>query len=121
MLGNHLCDLSEERAARVAYSRFLACAAEGLAGEARCQEIVGRNPFIELSDVAFSHGVVAEASVNPDRLVRNVLVGSIASRAPEGARRSDRYNHAIGPWRSLVSASVWGTEGRRFKSGRPDR
>jgi hypothetical protein len=25
-----------------------------------------------------------------------------------------------GAWRSLVSASVWGTEGPRFKSGRPD-
>ena len=25
-----------------------------------------------------------------------------------------------GPWRSLVSASDWGSEGRRFKSGRPD-
>jgi hypothetical protein len=26
----------------------------------------------------------------------------------------------IGVWRSLVSASVWGTEGPRFKSGHPD-
>ena len=25
-----------------------------------------------------------------------------------------------GLWRSLVSASVWGTEGRRFKSSQPD-
>ena len=25
-----------------------------------------------------------------------------------------------GTWRSLVSALVWGTRGRRFKSGRPD-
>ena len=25
-----------------------------------------------------------------------------------------------GPWRSLVSASDWGSEGRRFESGRPD-
>src|SRR5919202_6641739 len=27
--------------------------------------------------------------------------------------------HRNGPWRSLVSASDWGSEGRRFKSGRP--
>ncbi len=27
---------------------------------------------------------------------------------------------AVGPWRSLVSASVWGAEGREFKSRRPD-
>ena len=27
---------------------------------------------------------------------------------------------AFGTWRSLVSALVWGTRGRRFKSGRPD-
>ena len=33
-----------------------------------------------------------------------------------GGRRSGR-----GTWRSLVSALVWGTRGRRFKSGRPDR
>jgi cardiolipin synthase len=26
----------------------------------------------------------------------------------------------LGTWRSLVSALVWGTRGRRFKSGRPD-
>lgn len=26
-----------------------------------------------------------------------------------------------GLWRSLVSASVWGTEGREFKSPQPDR
>ena len=26
-----------------------------------------------------------------------------------------------GLWRSLVSASVWGTEGRRFKSSQPDK
>ncbi len=26
----------------------------------------------------------------------------------------------VGPWRSLVSASVWGTEGREFESRRPD-
>ena len=27
---------------------------------------------------------------------------------------------APGAWRSLVSALVWGTKGRRFESGRPD-
>lgn len=28
--------------------------------------------------------------------------------------------HRRGAWRSLVSALVWGTKGRRFESGRPD-
>gem|GEM_PF-5506642 len=27
----------------------------------------------------------------------------------------------VGPWRSLVSASVWGAEGREFESLRPDQ
>ena len=31
------------------------------------------------------------------------------------------YTSAVGPWRSLVSASVWGTEGREFESRRPDQ
>jgi hypothetical protein len=37
------------------------------------------------------------------------------------ARRGHGYDSALGTWRSLVSALVWGTRGRRFKSGRPDR
>ena len=30
------------------------------------------------------------------------------------------YPRSVGPWRSLVSASVWGAEGREFESHRPD-
>ena len=30
------------------------------------------------------------------------------------------YMAGVGPWRSLVSASVWGAEGREFESRRPD-
>ena len=30
------------------------------------------------------------------------------------------YSMRVGPWRSLVSASVWGAEGREFESLRPD-
>lgn len=30
------------------------------------------------------------------------------------------YMTRVGPWRSLVSASVWGAEGREFESRRPD-
>lgn len=30
------------------------------------------------------------------------------------------YTKRVGPWRSLVSASVWGAEGREFESRRPD-
>ena len=33
---------------------------------------------------------------------------------------SSLYMTGVGPWRSLVSASVWGTEGREFESRRPD-
>jgi hypothetical protein len=29
-------------------------------------------------------------------------------------------NRVVGLWRSLVSASVWGTEGREFESRQPD-
>ncbi len=32
-----------------------------------------------------------------------------------------RVAHRRGLWRSLVSASVWGTEGREFKSPQPDK
>src|SRR5579884_1149043 len=45
-------------------------------------------------------------------------------RSPTGRRRKDHGPRGtmpgFGAWRSLVSASVWGTEGRQFKSGRPD-
>src|SRR5215218_2470154 len=37
-----------------------------------------------------------------------------------GWMRGRSYSRACGTWRSLVSALVWGTRGRRFKSGRPD-
>ena len=59
---------------------------------------------------------------------------SPSGRGPEGATKAGRRDltaavypvsatvHARdGPWRSLVSASDWGSEGRRFESGRPDR
>ena len=37
------------------------------------------------------------------------------------AAREFRYvSPRVGPWRSLVSASVWGAEGREFESRRPD-
>ena len=32
----------------------------------------------------------------------------------------DRLSVVIGAWRSLVSALVWGTRGRRFESARSD-
>ena len=35
-------------------------------------------------------------------------------------RPGREYDGDDGTWRSLVSALVWGTRGRRFKSGRPD-
>ena len=34
--------------------------------------------------------------------------------------RASLYTSRVGPWRSLVSASVWGAEGREFESRRPD-
>ena len=39
-------------------------------------------------------------------------------RSATGASGYTARGH--GPWRSLVSASDWGSEGRRFESGRPD-
>src|SRR5688572_30562156 len=41
---------------------------------------------------------------------------------PPGLRSEDVATGGAdrGTWRSLVSALVWGTRGRRFKSGRPD-
>jgi hypothetical protein len=35
------------------------------------------------------------------------------------AAKTDR-KRLVGLWRSLVSASVWGTEGREFESRQPD-
>lgn len=35
-------------------------------------------------------------------------------------RPASLYMPLVGPWRSLVSASVWGAEGREFESRRPD-
>ena len=37
------------------------------------------------------------------------------------ANTAGRVTHRRGLWRSLVSASVWGTEGREFKSPQPDK
>lgn len=37
--------------------------------------------------------------------------------APDGKSGRKRF---VGLWRSLVSASVWGTEGREFESRQPD-
>lgn len=44
----------------------------------------------------------------------------MALRAPLCRWRERPYKARVGPWRSLVSASVWGTEGREFESRRPD-
>ena len=39
---------------------------------------------------------------------------------PLCSRHASLYMAGVGPWRSLVSASVWGAEGREFESRRPD-
>ena len=42
-------------------------------------------------------------------------------RARRGRVEAPCYNSApVGVWRSLVSALVWGTRGRQFKSGHAD-
>ena len=49
--------------------------------------------------------------------------GTIARRTALGRRVHSPLGDGVrrhGPWRSLVSASDWGSEGRRFESGRPD-
>ena len=43
-----------------------------------------------------------------------------ARRRRRGVVTPHGYTATYGPWRSLVSASDWGSEGRRFESGRPD-
>ena len=40
--------------------------------------------------------------------------------SPDSPRTRLGMMTGLGTWRSLVSALVWGTRGRRFKSGRPD-
>ena len=40
---------------------------------------------------------------------------------PPGPWTAPPSGEPLGTWRSLVSAPVWGTGGRRFKSGRPDQ
>jgi cardiolipin synthase (CMP-forming) len=47
-----------------------------------------------------------------------VAVGMMDLERPESRGPPARDD---GTWRSLVSALVWGTRGRRFKSGRPDQ
>ena len=62
----------------------------------------------------------------PIRLRFRLARAGVADGAPRGrsgwlscaGRPSIPGPH--GPWRSLVSASDWGSEGRRFESGRPD-
>src|SRR5205085_6032337 len=48
------------------------------------------------------------------------LPGGGLGRPPRGLTRGV-YHRAHGLWRSLVSALDWGSRGRRFKSGQPDR
>ena len=44
----------------------------------------------------------------------------ISALRPLCSRAASLYMAGVGPWRSLVSASVWGAEGREFESRRPD-
>ena len=70
------------------------------------------------------------------RRVSQARFGAVPARAPAGPGvfaagdfRDGVCEDGCGPvlslthglWRSLVSASVWGTEGRRFKSSQPDQ
>lgn len=57
------------------------------------------------------HGILSPAIEN---LGENSTLGLLCW-AP-----ASLYMPLVGPWRSLVSASVWGAEGREFESRRPD-
>ena len=48
------------------------------------------------------------------------IIPRFSARAPLCFARASLYMRLVGPWRSLVSASVWGAEGREFESLRPD-
>lgn len=45
---------------------------------------------------------------------------TISASQPLCSPLNTLYTVRVGPWRSLVSASVWGAEGREFESRRPD-
>jgi hypothetical protein len=46
--------------------------------------------------------------------------GAVSAFVTDRGVRAGFIVEKLGTWRSLVSALVWGTRGRRFKSGRPD-
>jgi hypothetical protein len=48
------------------------------------------------------------------------FMAQISALQPLCSAAGSLYTVRVGPWRSLVSASVWGAEGREFESRRPD-
>jgi hypothetical protein len=48
------------------------------------------------------------------------FLGQFSALGPLCWPPASLYMRLVGPWRSLVSASVWGAEGREFESRRPD-
>ncbi len=59
---------------------------------------------------------------SPSHNKKNNLVGDFAKILGTVSRLYKTVRVRFGGlWRSLVSASVWGTEGRRFKSSQPDK
>ncbi len=65
---------------------------------------------------------MADALPAPGRSLSTAIeiLAEISVLRPLCWRPASLYMPLVGPWRSLVSASVWGAEGREFESRRPD-
>src|SRR6202022_5186566 len=66
-------------------------------------------------------GQGAEARLAGGYLRRSGAIPLRASCAEAGSKLQERGRNGIGAWRSPVSALVWETRGRRFKSSRSDQ
>ena len=62
----------------------------------------------------------ARYAARSGRFASNPAKANFSARGPLCWAHASLYMTPVGPWRSLVSASVWGAEGREFESLRPD-
>ena len=62
----------------------------------------------------------AHRAKDPGPVASNPAKANFSARGPLCWAHASLYMTPVGPWRSLVSASVWGAEGREFESLRPD-
>ena len=62
----------------------------------------------------------AHRAKDPGPVASNPAKADFSAERPLCWSPASLYMAPVGPWRSLVSASVWGAEGREFESHRPD-